>query len=410
MSTATISDHPKEKAKEAKDQSLPPLHLAPRMSRLGGEAAFETLAHARTLEAKGRVIVHLEIGEPDFETPAHVCEAAIGAIRDGYTHYGPSAGLPELRSAVAQEITRSHGVPVDPAEVVIVPGGKPTVFYAIMALATTGDEVIYPNPGYPAYESVIGFSGATPVPIQLREEMDFRFDVNELAAKITDHTRLIILNSPHNPTGGVLTQQDINDIATAIGDRNIMILSDEIYGKLIFDGTHVSPFNHPALHDRTIFMDAFSKAYAMTGWRLGYAVMRRDLARHFSRLVTNTVSCSTSFSQIAGVAALMGDQSQVDAMRTEFQRRRDFFVAALNQTPGFSCRLPKGAFYVFPNITGTGYTEKELAERLLDEAGVACLPGTAFGAYGAGHLRFSIANSMENLELAVERIRGFVGK
>ncbi|MEO8725901.1 MAG: pyridoxal phosphate-dependent aminotransferase [Acidobacteriaceae bacterium] len=407
MSTATI---PNQAAETMKKPSLQPLRLAPRMSRLGGEAAFETLARARALEAKGRTIVHLEIGEPDFETPAHVCEAAIGAIRDGYTHYSPSAGLAELRAAVAQEITRSHGVAVDPSEVVIVPGGKPSVFYAIMALAAAGDEVIYPNPGYPAYESVAGFSGATPVPIQLREEMDFRFDVNELADKITDRTRLIILNSPHNPTGGVLTQQDINDIATAIGDRNIMILSDEIYGKLIFDGTHVSPFNHPALHDRTIFMDAFSKAYAMTGWRLGYAVMRPDLAKHFSRLVTNTVSCSTSFSQIAGVQALMGDQSQVETMRSQFQRRRDYFIDALNQIPGFSCRLPKGAFYAFPNITATGYTDKELAEKLLDQAGVACLPGTAFGEYGAGHLRFSIANSMENLELAVERIQGFVKK
>lgn len=407
MSTATIPNHAAETMKKS---SLQPLRLAPRMSRLGGEAAFETLARARALEAKGRTIVHLEIGEPDFETPAHVCEAAVAAIRDGYTHYSPSAGLTELRTAVAQEITRSHGVAVDPSEVVIVPGGKPSVFYAIMALAAAGDEVIYPNPGYPAYESVAGFSGATPVPIQLREEMDFRFDVNELADKITDRTRLIILNSPHNPTGGVLTQQDINDIATAIGDRDIMILSDEIYGKLIFDGTHVSPFNHPALHDRTIFMDAFSKAYAMTGWRLGYAVMRPDLAKHFSRLVTNTVSCSTSFSQLAGVQALMGDQSQVETMRSQFQRRRDYFIDALNQIPGFSCRLPKGAFYAFPNITATGYTDKELAEKLLDQAGVACLPGTAFGEYGAGHLRFSIANSMENLELAVERIQGFVKK
>jgi aspartate aminotransferase len=380
------------------------------MSRLGREAAFETLARARALEAKGKHIVHLEIGEPDFETPAHVSEAAIDAIRGGWTHYSPSAGLHELRSAVAQELQRSHGVAVDPAEVVIVPGGKPTVFYAIMALAAEGDEVIYPNPGYPAYESVIGFAGAKPVAIQLREEMDFRFDVNELADKITDHTRLIILNSPHNPTGGVLTQQDIDDIATAIGDRDIMILSDEIYGKLIFDGTHVSPFNHPALKDRTIFMDAFSKAFAMTGWRLGYAVMRSDLAQEFARLVTNTVSCSASFSQIAGAAALSGDQSTITTMRDEFQRRRDFFVRALNDIRGFSCRLPKGAFYAFPNITGTGYSERDLANRLLEDAGVACLPGTAFGEYGAGHLRFSIANSMENLEMAVERIRGFVKK
>jgi aspartate aminotransferase len=386
------------------------LRLAPRMSRLGREAAFEFLARARALEAKGKHIVHLEIGEPDFDTPKHVTEAAVDALRAGWTHYSPSAGLPELRSAVVDELAASHGVTVDPSEVVVVPGGKPTVFYAIMALAAEGDEVIYPNPGYPAYESVIGFAGATPVPVHLREEMDFRFDVGELAAKITDNTRLIILNSPQNPTGGVLTEQDMDDIATAIGDRDIMILSDEIYAKLIFEGKHVSPFNHPKLKDRTIFMDAFSKAYAMTGWRLGYLVCRHDLAKEMGRLVTNTVSCSASFSQIAGAAALRGDQSSVEVMRSEFQRRRDYFVNALNTIRGVSCRMPKGAFYAFPNITGTGFDERELADRLLEEAGIACLPGSAFGVYGAGHLRFSMANSMENLELAIERLKRFLEK
>ncbi|MBV9670706.1 MAG: pyridoxal phosphate-dependent aminotransferase [Acidobacteriales bacterium] len=387
------------------------LRLAPRMSRLGREAAFEFLARARALEAKGKHVVHLEIGEPDFDTPKHINEAAIQAIRDGWTHYSPSAGLPELRQAVAAELGRSHGVEVDPAEVVVVPGGKPTVFYAIMALAAEGDEVIYPNPGYPAYESVIGFSGAKAVPIQLREEMDFRFDVRELEAAINDRTRLIILNSPQNPTGGVLTQQDIDDIADAIGDRDIMVLSDEIYGKLIFDGgRHVSPFNHPALKERTIYMDAFSKAFAMTGWRLGYLVCRRDLAAEMARLVTNTVSCSASFSQIAGAVALNSDQSSIEVMRKEFERRRDYFVNALNQVPGFKCRMPKGAFYAFPNIVGTGIAERALADRLLEEAGIACLPGTSFGMYGAGHLRFSMANSMANLELAIARLHEFMAK
>ncbi|HEY0564275.1 MAG TPA: pyridoxal phosphate-dependent aminotransferase [Terriglobales bacterium] len=392
------------------------LRLAPRMSRLGREAAFEFLARARALEAKGREIVHLEIGEPDFDTPAHITNAAIDALKQGWTHYSPSAGLPELRQAVAREVTRSHGVPVDPLEVVVVPGGKPTVFYAIMALAAEGDEVIYPNPGYPAYESVIGFSGATAVPIALREEMDFRFDVNELASKITDRTKLIILNSPQNPTGGVLTQQDMDDIAEAIGDRDIMILSDEIYAKLVFDDAnghtpkHVSPFNHPALKDRTIFMDAFSKAYAMTGWRLGYLVCRSDLAQEMTRLVTNTVSCSASFSQIAGIAALNGDQSEVERMRVEFQRRRDFFIPALNSIPGITCRTPNGAFYAFPNVSGTGFTESALADALLEEAGVCCVPGTSFGKFGADHIRFSMANSMENLEKAIDRIGHFVTK
>ena len=384
------------------------LKLAPRMSRLGREAAFEFLARARALEAKGQHIVHLEIGEPDFDTPKHINEAAIQAIRDGWTHYSPSAGLPELRQAVAAELRRSHGVEVDPAEVVVVPGGKPTVFYAIMALAAEGDEVIYPNPGYPAYESVIGFSGAKAVPIQLREEMDFRFDVRDLAAAITDRTKLIILNSPQNPTGGVLTQADIDAIADAIGDRDIMILSDEIYGKLIFEGKHVSPYNHPALHERTIYMDAFSKAFAMTGWRLGYLVCRRDLAAEMSRLVTNTVSCSASFSQIAGTVALNSEQSSIETMRKEFERRRNYFVAALNEVPGFRCRMPKGAFYAFPNITGTGIGEREMADRLLEEAGISCLPGSAFGVYGAGHLRFSMANSMPNLELAIKRLKKFM--
>jgi aspartate aminotransferase len=389
---------------------LPTLRLAPRMSRLGREAAFEFLARARALEAKGKHIVHLEIGEPDFDTPQHITEAAVTALREGWTHYSPSAGLPELRQAVAAELKRSHNVDVDVSEVVIVPGGKPTVFYGIMALASEGDEVIYPNPGYPAYESIIGFSGAKAVPIQLREEMEFRFDVQELADKITDRTRLIILNSPQNPTGGVLTQQDMDDIATAIGDRDIMILSDEIYAKLIFEGHHVSPFNHPKLKDRTIFMDAFSKAFAMTGWRLGYLVCRRDLAAEMARLVTNTVSCSASFSQIAGAAALNGDQSSIETMRLEFMRRRDYFVNALNEIPGVRCNLPKGAFYAFPNITGTGFNERDLADRLLEEGGIACLPGTSFGAFGAGHLRFSMANSMENLQLAVERFRAFLAK
>src|SRR5713226_9304459 len=380
------------------------LRLAERMSRLGTETAFEVLNKARALERQGKEIVHLEIGEPDFDTPANVVEAGIQALRKGWTHYGPSAGLPELRQALAEEVSRSRGVQVGADEVVVVPGGKPIIFFTILALADAGDEVIYPNPGFPIYESMIQYVGAQAVPIRLQEEKDFGFDVDELASLISDRTKLIILNSPHNPTGGVLGKQDLHDIAAAIGDRNIMVLSDEIYSRLVFEGEHHSIMSVPGFKERTILLDGFSKTYAMTGWRMGYGVMRPDLATHITRLMTNSNSCTASFTQVAGIEAIRGDQSSVDKMSSEFKRRRDVFVAGLNRIKGFSCRMPKGAFYVFPNITKTGWPSKKLADALLDDAGVAALSGTAFGDFGEGYLRFSVANSLQNLNQALDRV------
>ncbi len=380
------------------------LRLAERMSRLGTETAFEVLNKARALERQGKVIIHLEIGEPDFDTPNNIVEAGVQALRDGWTHYGPSAGLPELRHAIAEEVGRTRSVKISDDEIVVVPGGKPIIFFIILALADVGDEVIYPNPGFPIYESMVHYVGARAVPIRLLEEKDFGFDVDELAGLITDRTRLIILNSPHNPTGGVLPKQDIRDIAEAIGERNIMVLSDEIYSRLIFDGEHYSIMSVPGFKERTILLDGFSKTYAMTGWRMGYGVMRSDLATHITRLMTNSNSCTASFTQIAGIEAIRGDQSSVERMRNEFQARRDVFVAGLNRIKRFSCRMPKGAFYVFPNITKTGWTSKKLADALLEQAGVACLSGTAFGDFGEGYLRFSVANSLENLSKALASI------
>ena len=380
------------------------LRLAQRMSRLGTETAFEVLNKARALEKSGKKIIHLEIGEPDFDTPPNVVEAGIDALRKGWTHYGPSAGQPELRQAIADDVSRSRRVKVTSDEVVVVPGGKPIIFFTMLALADVGDEVIYPNPGFPIYESMIDYVGARAVPIRLREEKDFGFDVNELASLITDRTRLIILNSPQNPTGGVLSKRDIQDIATAIGDRNIMVLSDEIYSRLVFDGEHHSIMSVPGFQERTILLDGFSKTYAMTGWRMGYGVMRPDLASHITRLMTNSNSCTASFTQVAGIEALRGDQSSVEHMKAEFQQRRDVFVAGLNRIKGFSCRVPRGAFYVFPNVTKTGWKSKKLADALLEDAGVACLSGTAFGDFGEGYLRFSVANSLQNLNLALEQI------
>jgi len=388
----------------------PALRLAKRMSRLGTETAFEVLVKARALEAKGRDIVHLEIGEPDFDTPANVIEAGANALHKGWTHYSPSAGLPQLRQAIAEEVERTRGVKVAPEEVVVVPGGKPTIFFLILALIEEGDEVIYPNPGFPIYESMVNFLGAKAVPIRLREERDFGMDVDELKSLITDRTKLVILNSPHNPTGGIQTERDVREIAQAIGDRDVMVLSDEIYSRLIFEGSHFSILSLDGWKERTVLLDGFSKTYAMTGWRLGYGVMRADLATHVARLMTNSNSCTASFTQVAGIEALRGDQTSVDKMCAEFKRRRDLMVAGLNEIKGFSCRLPKGAFYTFPNITGTGWKSKKLADALLDDAGVAGLSGTAFGDYGEGYLRFSVANSMENLEKALGRIEEWTKK
>jgi aspartate aminotransferase len=380
------------------------LQLARRMSRLGTETAFEVLNKARALERQGKSIIHLEIGEPDFDTPANVIEAAVDALHNGWTHYGPAAGLPELRQTIADYVSRSREVKVTPEEVVVVPGGKPIIFFTIMALIDEGDEVIYPNPGFPIYESMIRYVGGKAVPIQLREDQDFSVDVEEFATLITDRTKLIILNSPHNPTGGVMQRSDVERVAKIIGDRNILVLSDEIYSRLLFEGEHFSIMSVPGMLERTILLDGFSKTYAMTGWRMGYGVMRPDLAAHITRLTTNSNSCTASFTQMAGIEALRGDQSSVDSMCEEFKRRRDVVVAGLNKIKGFSCRMPKGAFYVFPNITKTGWKSKPLADALLDQAGVAALSGTAFGEFGEGYLRFSVANSLENLQQALDRI------
>jgi aspartate/methionine/tyrosine aminotransferase len=381
------------------------LQLARRMSRLGTETAFEVLNKARALERQGRSIIHLEIGEPDFDTPSNIVEAGVTALRKGWTHYGPSAGQPELRQAIAEYVSRTRSVQVTNDEIVIVPGGKPIIFFTILSLIDEQDEVIYPNPGFPIYESMINYVGGRAIPIQLREGCDFSLDVDELASMINDRTKLIILNSPHNPTGGVLNRNDIEGIAGAIGDRNVMVLSDEIYSRLLFDGAqHFSIMSVPGMQERTILLDGFSKTYAMTGWRMGYGVMRADLASHMTRLMTNSNSCTASFTQIAGIEAIKGDQNSVDGMRDEFQRRRDVFVAGLNKVKGFSCRMPKGAFYVFPNIKETGWKSKPLADALLEQAGVAALSGTAFGEFGEGYLRFSVANSLPNLQQALERI------
>jgi aspartate/methionine/tyrosine aminotransferase len=383
------------------------LRLAERMSRLGTESAFDVLVRARELEARGKEIIHLEIGEPDFPTAPHIVEAAARALRDGWTHYGPPAGLPQLRQAVAEDVGTRRGIRVDPAEVVITPGGKPIMFFTILALVDRDDEVLFPNPGFPIYESMIRFVNGRPVPYALPEASDFDVNVDEILGKITDRTRLIILNSPHNPTGGVMGRAQIAALARELADRDVFILSDEIYSRLIFEGEHASITQFPGLKERTIILDGFSKTYAMTGWRLGFGVMRPDLARQVALLMTNSNSCTAGFSQIAAVEALRGDQSCVERMREEFRRRRDVIVEGLNRVPGFRCRTPHGAFYVFPNITGTGKSSKSIADGLLNDAGVACLSGTAFGDWGEGFLRFSYANSVENIQKALEWIEAW---
>ena len=384
------------------------LRLASRMNRLGTESAFDVLVRARALEAQGKDIIHLEIGEPDFATAPNVVEAAIRALREGWTHYGPPAGLPQLREAAAANVARHLGISVDPSEVVITPGGKPIMFFAILALVEDGDEVLYPNPGFPIYESMIRFVGGKEVSYGLREDHDFDVDVDEVLEKITDRTRLVILNSPHNPTGGVTGRAAIARLAAALAERDVFVLSDEIYDRLIYEGEHSSIAQFPGMKQKTIILNGFSKTYAMTGWRMGYGVMRTDLARQVTLLMTNSNSCTASFSQIAGVEALRGPQDSVEAMREEFRRRRAVIVDGLNGIPGFSCRQPHGAFYAFPNIRQTGKSSRALADALLAEAGVACLWGTAFGDRGEGYLRFSFANSVENIRKALERIATWV--
>jgi len=381
------------------------MNVASPMLRLGTESAFEVLARAKALERAGREIVHLEIGEPDFDTPAHIKEAAKQALEAGATHYGPSAGLPELREAIAKHVAETRGVPVSPEEVVVTPGAKPIMFFTILALVGEGDEVIYPNPGFPIYESVINFVGGVPVPIPLREESGFGFDLPLFERRVSSKTRLIIINSPENPTGGVLDRRQIERIAAIAAARRIPVLSDEIYRQFLYEGEFVSMLGMPGMREHTILLDGFSKSYAMTGWRLGYGVMPPPLAEHVARLMVNSASCTASFVQLAGIAALQGDQTPVARMVAEFKRRRDLLVDGLNRLPGVRCARPGGAFYVFPNITGTGRPSGEVAERILNEAGVALLSGTAFGAHGEGYLRLSYANSEANLRLAIERMR-----
>jgi aspartate aminotransferase len=384
------------------------MKLASRMDHLGVEGAFNVLVRARALEAQGRDVIHLEIGEPDFATPKHIVEAAKQALDQGWTHYGPPQGLPDLREAIASHICQTRGVRVGPENVCVVPGGKPIIFFPMLALLEPGDEVIYPNPGFPIYESMITFLGAKPVPIPLIEERGFSFDLNRLRNSLSSKTKLLILNSPHNPTGGVIPAADIEAIAEMVRDRDLVVLADEIYSRIYFEQAPLSITTFPCMLEKTILLDGFSKTYAMTGWRMGYGVMPQWLVDAVNKLMVNSNSCTASFTQRAGIAALTGPQDAVTAMVSEFRRRRDAFCAALNTLPGFRCAIPGGAFYAFPNITGTGLSSDALADGLLQEAGVACLSGTAFGAYGEGYIRFSIANSYENLMSAVERIRKFL--
>ena len=381
------------------------MKLAKRMDRILIETAFEVLVRARALEAKGRSVIHLEIGEPDFETPRHVIEAAKEALDQGWTHYGPTQGYPDFRQAIAEHVSETRGISVGPQNVCVVPGGKPIIFFPMLALIEPGDEVIYPNPGFPIYESMIQFLEGVPVPVPLLESRGFSFDLDVFRSKLSDRTKMIVLNSPQNPTGGVIPPEDIRAIAEMVRDRDLMILSDEIYSRIYYAEPPLSITTIPGMLEKTIILDGFSKIYAMTGWRMGYGVMPEWLVDAVNKLMVNSNSCTASFTQRAGMAALRGPQDEPLRMVEEFRKRRDAFCDGLNTLPGFRCRRTDGAFYAFPNITGTGYSSKELADRLLDEAGVACLSGTSFGKFGEGFLRFSYANSLENLMDAVERMR-----
>jgi aspartate aminotransferase len=386
------------------------MKLADRMNRLGTETAFEVLARARALEAQGRSIVHLEIGEPDFDTPKHVVEAGVTALRGGETHYGPAAGLPVLRDAIARHVAKTRNCVVTPEQVLVTPGGKPVMFYAMLALLQPGDEAIYPNPGFPIYESMIRYTGATAVAAPLRAENGFRMDMAEVARLTNGKTRLLVCNSPGNPCGGVWTREDVESLVALMrANPGLHVLTDEIYWRILYDGEHVSPLSYKEVADRVILLDGFSKAYAMTGWRLGFGVMHPSLLKACVQLQINCASCTASFTQIAGAAALDGPQDAVDTMVAEFRRRRDFLVEGLNEIPGFRCQSPGGAFYVFPDIRGTGRTSAEVQHTLLNDAGVAALSGTAFGAHGEGFVRFSYANSMANLERALKAIGNVFG-
>ena len=383
------------------------MKLAGRMGRLGTETAFSVLAKAKALEARGRDIIHLEIGEPDFDTADHIVEAGCRALRSGETHYTPTAGIPELREAIAADVAGSRGIGVDPAQVVVTPGGKPIMFFAILALVEPGDDVLMPNPAFPIYESMVDFVGGTPVFVPLRQENGFRFDLDEFREGLSEKTRLVILNSPANPTGGVFTREDIAGIAEILREcPDVVVLSDEIYARLLYSGSFASIASEKGFgpDERTIILDGFSKTYAMTGWRLGYGVMPEPLAEQVTKLQVNSNSCTAAATQHAGLAALSGPQGAVDRMLEEFRSRRDLIVAGLNDLPGVECISPQGAFYAFPKVSDTGHPAGELADLLLEEAGVACLSGTAFGRHGEGHLRLSYANSRENISRALDRM------
>ena len=380
------------------------MYLADRTNRLGTETAFEVLARAKALEAQGKSIIHLEIGEPDFDTPRHIIEAAHKALDDGWTHYGPASGDMNLKEAIVEEIKSSRNIDIGVENVVVTPGAKPIMFFGILSCVEEGDEVIYPNPGFPIYESMINFIGAKPVPLTLREEKDFSFEIDELSDLINDKTRMIIINSPQNPTGGVLSLEDLEQIASLVAERDIIVMTDEVYSRMVYDGEHHSILSLDGMKEKTILIEGFSKTYAMTGWRLGYGVMPENVADMVSKFMVNSNSCTASFTQRAGIQALTGSQEDSENMIAEFKERKSVIVDGLNSIPGISCRAPKGAFYVFPNIKETGMTSEEAENKFLNDAGVACLKGTSFGANGEGYIRFSYANSKENIREALERI------
>ena len=386
------------------------MKLAKRMGLLGTETAFEVLAEARWLEAKGMDVIHLEIGEPDFDTPSDIIDAGAEALKSGYTHYGPSPGFPEVRERIASEISAARNVSVTGENVVVTPGAKPIIFFTMLALVDEGDEVLYPNPGFPIYESMIGFVGGVPVPMRLHESRGFNLDVEEVAGQVTSKTRLMVINSPNNPCGSVMSRADLESLANMARENDITVLSDEIYSRYLYEGEHHSVAAFPGMRDRTIILDGFSKTYAMTGWRVGFGVMPLELVEPISRLVTNSVSCTASFTQMAVMEAMDGPQDEAHRIVDEFKKRRDIIVDGLNGIPGIRCAMPKGAFYVFPNIEETGITSRQFADCLLEDAGVACLAGESFGEYGNGYVRFSFANSAENIEKALDRIDGFVSK
>jgi aspartate aminotransferase len=386
------------------------MKFAERMSRLGTESAFEVLAKARRLEAKGKHVVHLEIGEPDFATPDNIVEAGISAMQNGFTHYTPAAGILEARQAVAGFVSRTLETEVDASEVVLVPGSKNVLLFTLLSCIEPGDEVILPDPGYPAYASQVNFIGAVPKVVTLREETGFRMDLDELASLVTPRTRMLIINTPQNPTGGVLTEEDVHFVCNLAHEHDLMVVSDEIYSQLVYGFEHVSPLSHPGMRERTVLMDGLSKSYAMTGWRLGYAVAPRPLAAKLEQLMINSSSCAAAFTQMAAIEALSAPESEhaVNRMVKVFQHRRDLIVDGLNEIDGVRCARPQGAFYAFPNIEGTGFGERDLADRLLTEAGVAVLPGTAFGGAGKGYIRIAYTQSEDELTRGLERIKDFI--